>query len=198
MLTSVPAWREPTVPRKTVGTLTSSNSESVHTSIFPTVLYKSFAVATPEHSGPLPLGRIVAFAPDLRRASFHGVSRSPSPQHHYGALITSDAHHTGKSSSALWLRSHANSFKVATPIGTSNRSDHRNSLHIHHCVIYLQWLLGLWLCAVLASGPTSALQLCDPTLALAMPPVNQLNSLKHLQNLPLHKAMARAGRPPPC
>jgi hypothetical protein len=92
MLTSVPAWRELTVPRKTVGTLTSSNSESVHTSIFPTVLYKSFAVATPEHSGPLPLGRIVAFAPDLRRASFHGVSRSPSPQHHYGTLITSDAH----------------------------------------------------------------------------------------------------------
>lgn len=62
-----------------IGTLTLGNSDSVNTSIFPMVLYKSCAVGTPEHSGPLPLKnyvRTVAFAFNLRTTSFHGVTES--------------------------------------------------------------------------------------------------------------------------
>ena len=44
----------------------------------------------------------------------------------------------------------------------------------------------------MASGPTLARSLANSTLA--MPPVNQLNSLEHLQNLPHHKGLARAGQ----
>ncbi len=57
------------MPRKTMGTLTSNNLDSVHTSIFPIVLCKSCAVATLEHRDPSQLEndlRILAFVPDLR------------------------------------------------------------------------------------------------------------------------------------
>jgi hypothetical protein len=64
------------VPRKKTSTLNVSNSHSVHTSIFPIVLYKSYSVAgleyviLPTKKTYLPLA---AFAPDLRRALFHSV-----------------------------------------------------------------------------------------------------------------------------
>src|SRR5437762_10251166 len=66
------------MPRNMRGTLTSSNSKSVHTLIFNIILYKSCAVATPKHLGPCPpknYVRIVAFPPILQRVSFCGVTK---------------------------------------------------------------------------------------------------------------------------
>jgi hypothetical protein len=54
-----------------------NNSDSVHTSIFPTILYKPCTVAALEHlEHLLPKNHIciIAVAPDLRRALFHGVT----------------------------------------------------------------------------------------------------------------------------
>jgi ABC-type amino acid transport system permease subunit len=65
------------VARKPLGTLTSNNSDSLHTPIIPIVLYRLCTVATPEHLEHLLSKyyvRIVAIAPDLRRAFFHGVT----------------------------------------------------------------------------------------------------------------------------
>jgi len=61
-----------------MGTLTLSNSNSIHTPVFPIALYKSCSAATPEHSEHLLENyiRIVALAPDLRRVPFHGVTES--------------------------------------------------------------------------------------------------------------------------
>ena len=68
------------------GTLTLSNYNSAHTSSFTIILYKSCAVATFEHSGPLlPINYvcIVAFAPNSQRASFYSVTMSL----HYSTTI---------------------------------------------------------------------------------------------------------------
>lgn len=65
--------------RKMIGTLTLGNSDSMNTSIFPMILYKSCVVSTLEHLGLLPLKnyvRIVAFAFNLRTISFHDVIES--------------------------------------------------------------------------------------------------------------------------
>jgi hypothetical protein len=67
-------YKKPIVPRKLRGTLTPSNSNSVYTSVFPIVLYRSYTMATPKHRDPFQLGnylRIIAFAPGLRRGSFY-------------------------------------------------------------------------------------------------------------------------------
>ena len=64
------------MPRNMRGTLTSSNSKSVHTLIFNIILYKSCAVATPKHLGPCPPKnyiRIIAFLPILQRVPFCSV-----------------------------------------------------------------------------------------------------------------------------
>jgi hypothetical protein len=55
----------------------------------------------------------------------------------------------------------------------------RGSVHDIHGVIYLRQSSkpSLWLCGVLAGEPISAPQPCDLT-SLAMPLVNQLNSLE--------------------
>lgn len=52
ILTSVPGWQETHLAEKVMGTLTLSNSNSVNKSIFPTVLNKWYAAATPSHPGP--------------------------------------------------------------------------------------------------------------------------------------------------
>ena len=65
-----------TVPRKTIGTLTSSILNSVHTPMSPIFLYKLCLVATPKHSQTFLLEnyvRIVAFAPDLQKVSFYST-----------------------------------------------------------------------------------------------------------------------------
>jgi hypothetical protein len=57
-----------------IGTLTLSNLNSVHTSIKPKNLCKSYSVATLEALKALPSKnyiRVVALEPDLRAASFH-------------------------------------------------------------------------------------------------------------------------------
>jgi hypothetical protein len=62
------------MPEKMVGTLTLSNLNSVHTSIKPKNLYKSYSVATIEALESLLIKiyvRVVASGPDLRAASFH-------------------------------------------------------------------------------------------------------------------------------
>jgi hypothetical protein len=61
-----------------MGTLISDNSDSIHTSVFPIILYKSYIMTTYKHRDPFYLGnyvRIVAFTPVLRRASFSGVKK---------------------------------------------------------------------------------------------------------------------------
>lgn len=45
-----PEQQKPTVPRKTMGTLTSSNSDSVHISIFSIIPNNANAVTTVEYS----------------------------------------------------------------------------------------------------------------------------------------------------
>ena len=65
----LPEQQKPTVPRKTMSTLTSSNSDSVHISIFSIIPNKSNAVATFEYSKFSFLKNyigIVAFWSDLR------------------------------------------------------------------------------------------------------------------------------------
>ncbi|KAF2478104.1 uncharacterized protein BDR25DRAFT_390425 [Lindgomyces ingoldianus] len=60
-----------------MGTLTSSNTNSVHTWTFPILLYKPYATATPRHSNPSHLEnyfRVAVMAPNLRRASLYGVT----------------------------------------------------------------------------------------------------------------------------
>jgi hypothetical protein len=63
------------------------------------------------------------------------------------------------------------------------------SFAFYHRVIYscslIQWLPYLWLCEVLASGLTLALQPCDSNSTSATPPVNQLTSyrIRHLTRL---------------
>jgi hypothetical protein len=64
---------KPTVPRKTIGTLTLGNLNSVYTLIFLLFLYKSYSVATPKCLDPFSLEiyiRIVAFMPVLQIVSF--------------------------------------------------------------------------------------------------------------------------------
>src|SRR5437667_7590505 len=63
--------------------------------------------------------------------------------------------------------------------------------HIIITVIYFEWLLSLWLCGVLASGPTSTPQPCNSTLA--MPPVNQLNSLRTPTEFATSQPYSRSG-----
>jgi hypothetical protein len=71
-VTSLSASREAWVPRNTIGTLTLSNSESVHNTIFSITLNKPSAMATPTHPESLPSKnylRVVALAPNLQRVS---------------------------------------------------------------------------------------------------------------------------------
>ena len=60
-----------------MGTLTSSNLDSVHTSIFLIILYKPYAVAALEHWRPLPPRKLrspATLPPRLCRASFHRIT----------------------------------------------------------------------------------------------------------------------------
>lgn len=59
------------------GTLTSSGLDSVHTSMFTILLFKPCTVAITQYSGHSSLeiyARVVAFEPDLQRASFYGMT----------------------------------------------------------------------------------------------------------------------------
>ena len=61
------------------GTLTSSNSKSVHISISTVILHKSCSVATFKHLElylPKNYVRIVALTPSLQRASFSSLINS--------------------------------------------------------------------------------------------------------------------------
>lgn len=62
------------MPRKLRGTLILSNLNSIHISIQPIILYKSYSIATPEPLEQLLLNnyvRIVALKPDLQVAFFY-------------------------------------------------------------------------------------------------------------------------------
>ena len=68
---------KPTVPEHLRGTLTSSGSKSVHTSMFTLLLYKSSTINISKYSGPFYLenhARVVAFEPDFQRVFFHGAT----------------------------------------------------------------------------------------------------------------------------
>ena len=124
-----------TVPRKIIGTLTLSIS---HIDI-PHYFVISYSMATPELSKPLPLEnyvRVVALAPDLRKVSVCGTTgflHHSSTIELLSLLILMKgsypsfkvSYHAGKSSSALWLLRYANSWKVATRVGTSSQNDQR-------------------------------------------------------------------------
>ncbi len=59
---------KPTVPENIKGTLTSSGSDSMYTSILTLLLYKPCTIAIPKHAGPSRLeyyACVVAFKPDL-------------------------------------------------------------------------------------------------------------------------------------
>lgn len=65
------------MPENMRSTLSSSGLDSVHTSTFTILLYKSCTMAISEYPGPSRLenyARVIAFEPDLQRASFHGVT----------------------------------------------------------------------------------------------------------------------------
>jgi hypothetical protein len=65
------------VARKIICTLTSNNSDSVHTSLSPIFLYKLCSIATPKHSEPLlpeNYVRIVALSPDLWTVSIYSAT----------------------------------------------------------------------------------------------------------------------------
>ena len=120
-----------------MGTLTSSISKSMHTSISPIYLHKSYSVATPEHSELLPPENfvcIVALTPDLRRVSFYSaieflyysstIELILSLMHIKGSYLSFKASlPCGKSLSALWLLWRANSSMVAMGIVTSSATN---------------------------------------------------------------------------
>ena len=65
---------KPTVPENLMGTLTSSDDCSAHTSSFTYLRYASYAVATVDYLKPFRLEnyvRVVAFSPDSIRAFFY-------------------------------------------------------------------------------------------------------------------------------
>jgi hypothetical protein len=152
----------------------------MHAQYFPTVLYKSSTVATRKYSEPLPpknYVRIVAFAPDLRRAFSHGVIEF---LHHRTTIkllsllmLMKGSYPSLRTSLSYWEVVISLVAAIARKFTQSCHSDwylkpkrspipaNANSPHNHRCVIYLEWLLDVWLCIVLASGP--ALALCDPT-----------------------------------
>ena len=134
---------KPTVPEKMMGTSTSSDYNSAHTSSFINMRYISCAVAALEHLepfGPVNYGRIVAFSPGSLRVFVYGETISirysitmkslPHTIYIYNGLIRAlePCYDDRKSSSALCLLSRANSYEVATPVGTSVQSNCRSWL----------------------------------------------------------------------
>ena len=133
-VTSVPGRAKPTVPQNMRGTLTLSDNNSAHTLRFIIILYESCNRASFKHLGQLPpinYVYIVAFAPNLQRASFYSVTEflpystaiKLLPLHNthersYRAL--EPRYNAKKFSSALCLLSRTNSYKAATPVGTSD------------------------------------------------------------------------------
>ena len=119
------------------GTLTSSGSGSVHTSTFIILLYQPCIMAISEYSGPSCLenyAHVAAFESNLQRASFHSVidflshsiiAKLLSLYNHQRSLIraSESRYNDGKSLSVLFSLWRASSCRVATPIGTFNRSD---------------------------------------------------------------------------
>ena len=76
---SVLGGAKPTIPQNIRGTLTLNNLGSVYILIYPIILYKSCAMATLEPSEPFLWKKIIyiiAFAPNLQRASFYSVIMS--------------------------------------------------------------------------------------------------------------------------
>jgi len=126
------------VPENMRGTLTSSGSGSVHTSTFIILLYQPYTMAISEYPGPSCLenyAHVAAFEPDLQRASFHSVIDFLShsilvkllPLYNNQRILiraSESRYDDGKSLPALFSLWRASSCRVATPIGTSNRSDH--------------------------------------------------------------------------
>lgn len=65
------------MPENVRGTSTSSGLDSMHTSTMTILLYKQCTMAISKYSRPSHLANydgVVAFEPDLQRASFHGIS----------------------------------------------------------------------------------------------------------------------------
>jgi len=76
------------VPKKMIGTLTSSILKSVHISISLIIFYKLYSVATPRYPKLLLLEnhiRIVALTPNLQRVSFYSVIDFLYHSSHYRA-----------------------------------------------------------------------------------------------------------------
>jgi hypothetical protein len=124
------------------GTLTLSNSISAHTLIYTTILYKPYTIAILKYRRPLlpkKYIRIIVFTFKLQRTFFSRktmfLRRSNTIKLLLLIILINGSYPNlrgfqwpGKSSSALCLLSRANSCRVATPIGTSDRSDHQSWL----------------------------------------------------------------------
>jgi hypothetical protein len=152
------------VPRHMGGTLTSSNSESVHTLVSAIVLYKSYTIATPKHLEPFLSKnyiRIVAFAPNLHRAFFYSrIDFLPYSTTvkllplliliigSYSSLRTSlrclgvIASLVSAVARKFMQGCHPDQYlqPEQSLILASSKQPHN-----HHSVIYLQWLPHLWL-----------------------------------------------------
>jgi hypothetical protein len=87
IVTSVHRGRKTHRARNMRDTLTSSNSKTVHTSIFSIIIYKSYAVATIRHLGcilPKNYVFIVAFTLNLQRAFVYSITVF---LYHHGTII---------------------------------------------------------------------------------------------------------------
>jgi hypothetical protein len=140
------------VQENIIGTLTLSISKSVHLSISPIFLHKSYSTATPKHPSPLLPENyicIVALTPNLQRVCFHSetdflhhssiMKLLLFPKHINGLYLSSKASLLcGRSSSAMWLLQSANSCMVAMQINTSVKATNNswlvyNDSHVLQC-----------------------------------------------------------------
>jgi hypothetical protein len=122
------------VPEKMIGTLTSGILKSVHTSISPIYSYKLYSVATPGYPKSLLLEnhvRIVTLTPDLQRVSFYSVTGflyySFTTELILSRILIRGSYLSSKALllyrkllSALWLLWHADSYKIAMRVSTSD------------------------------------------------------------------------------
>jgi hypothetical protein len=123
------------VPEKITGTLTSSISKSMHTLISPMFPYKLYSVATPGQPEPILLEnhvRIVALMPGLQRVSFYSVigflhyssyDRAYTAPNTYKEDIRAPRpyYDAVNRHQPWWLLWRADSCKIATRVGTSDR-----------------------------------------------------------------------------
>ena len=119
-----------------MGTLTSSDHNFAYTSTLTNFRYRYCTLATSDYLEPFRYKdyiRIITFSPDLLRIFFRGeiisircstTTKSSSfiAQIQISCQSLKSCYDNRKLSLSLWLLSRANSYKVATPVGTSDPS----------------------------------------------------------------------------